>query len=145
MNKNLIIFGITAVLVCVGLSGCFKNNSNNDSSGNDNGSNANSIITEWQHETDWDSIKGDYITITLTLKNNGTDNATYISVSLYSTNQYNLLEANKTAIVPVNLAPNETRDVYFIFDYEPETFSLNNKITIRWKGGSNKYSKVIDL
>jgi len=148
MNKNLKIFGIIAVLVCIGLSGCFKNNTNNNSSENGNGyvSNANLIMTDWQYEAEWDSVKGDYINITLFIMNNGTDNATAISVTIYSTNQDNLLEANKTAyLLTTILPPNEGRDVNIIFDYEPESIILYNKITIRWYGGIREYFEVINL
>ena len=102
-------------------------------------------MAEWQYETNWDSIKGDYVTINFVIKNNGSANATGISVALFSTNQDNLLEANKTTYLQGTLSPDEVRGVSFKFGYEMENILLNNKLTIRWNGGSREYSQVINL
>lgn len=149
MNKNLIIFSITVLLICSGLSGCFNNNTdnktNNNSSGNGNVSETSLIMTDWQYDTYWDPDLGDNrIRIDLTIKNNGTANATRVKVQLYGTNQYGLLEVNKTAILP-DLAPNQVHDAYYKFGYETESILINCYITIKWDGISKEYLRVINL
>jgi hypothetical protein len=101
-------------------------------------------MSDWWYETDWDTIKGDFIRLGFIVKNNGTDQANFIGVQLYTTNQNGLLEANKTKYLPP-LAPNETFNVIFTYDYEEESTTLNNKITLEWTGGSNEYLEAINL
>jgi len=145
MKKKLIICLITILLISVGFSGCFDNDSNNGSSVNGNGSKTEIIMTEFDYELHWDEYRGDYIIINLLIKNNGSTNATNVRVSLYSTNQNNLLEANKTFYILTNLSVNEVDDANFRFDYEEETTTLYNKIKILWNGGSKEYLRIIDL
>lgn len=142
MNKKLIIAVIIILLINIGLSGCFKN-SNNGSSEN-NGSKANLIMTDWHFEKGNNNVRGDYVDVFMVIINNGTDDAVGGTVQIISTNQNDLLEANKTRYLSV-LSPNGTCNVSFQFDYETESDSLNNKITIRWDDVSREYFEVIYL
>ena len=144
MNKNIVIVILAILLISVSMSGCNDNKTNNNSPENDNYPKTDIIMTEWDYDLHWDTIKGDYIIINLIIKNIGPANATGVSVKLVSTNQNNLLECNKSALLP-NLPVNEVDDAYFKFDYEEETILLNNKIIIRWKGGSKEYFREIYL
>jgi hypothetical protein len=144
MNKKLIIFVTIILLVNIGLSGCFDNEPNNGPSENNNDTKANLIMTSWRYETGWDTIRGDFVKVFMVIINNGSEDALGGIVQIYSTNQNDLLEANKTRFLPV-LSPNGTRNVSFLFDYEPETTSLNNKITVKWDSKSREYFKVIKL
>lgn len=144
MNKKLIIFVTIILLFNIGLSGCFDDEPNNGPSENNNDTKANLIMTDWRYETGWDTIRGDFVEVFMVIINNGSEDSLGGTVHIYSTNQNDLLEANKTRFLPV-LSPNGTRNVSFLFDYEPETSSLNNKITVKWDSKSREYFKVIKI
>lgn len=61
MNKNLIIFGIAVLLVCVGLSGCFETNQDttNDTDGGATPSNGNQDEEQYTTLPDGTNVTGD--------------------------------------------------------------------------------------